>query len=157
VSPWKVILATMVIFGCGVVTGALLIKTELPPASIADPVPHLSNSTNQPPPFAQIQRLEFLRRMEKQLDLTPSQRDDIAKIMKDSQERSRLLWDKIGPQMREELRKVRGEIRQVLTIDQQKRMDELLKSRPRKIDGAGAATGRPLRPPPEAPSQSNAP
>jgi Spy/CpxP family protein refolding chaperone len=148
----------MVIFGCGVVTGALLMKTELPAAGVpAEPAQHPSASTNQPPPFAQIQRLEFLRRMQKQLDLTPGQRDEIAKIMKASQERSRLLWDQIAPQMHVELKRVREEIRQVLTPDQQKQMDELLKSRPRKADGAGAAAGRPARPPIESPAQTNAP
>jgi len=147
----------MVIFGCGVVTGGLLMKTQLPPPPVVDTVaPHPLNSTNQSPPFAQIQRqLEFLRRMQKQLDLTPAQRDAITKIMKGSQERSRPLWEQIGPQMREELRRVREEIRQVLTPDQQKKMDELLKARPHKAEGAGA--GRPLRAPPESPSQTNTP
>ena len=27
-SPWKVILATMIIFGCGVVTGGLVVKVK---------------------------------------------------------------------------------------------------------------------------------
>jgi len=158
VSPWKVILATMVIFGCGVVTGALLMKTELPPAGApAEPAQHPSTSSNQPPPLAQIQRPEFLRRMQKQLELTASQRDEIAKIMKASQERNRPLWDQIAPQMREEVKRVREEIRQALTPDQQKKFDEMLKARPRKADGAGAAAGRPARPPLESPVQTNAP
>jgi len=77
--------------------------------------------------------------------------------MKGSQERSRVLWDRIAPQMREELKRVREEIRQVLTVDQQKKMDELLKSRPRKADGAGPAGERPLRPPLGSPAQTNTP
>jgi Spy/CpxP family protein refolding chaperone len=146
----------MVIFGCGVVTGGLLMKTELPPAGIAQELtPHPANSTNQPPPLGQFQKPEFLRRMQKQLDLTASQRDDIAKIMKASQERTRPLWDQIAPQLRQEKKSVREEIRQVLTPDQQKKFDELLKARPRKADGAGAADGRPLRPAPESPAQTN--
>ena len=154
-SAWKVILATMVIFGCGVVTGALLMKTELPSAGApAEPAQHPPASTNQPPPLAQIQRPEFLRRMQKQLELTASQRDEIAKIMKASQERNRPLWDRIAPQMREEVKRVREEIRQVLTPGQQTKFDEMLKSRPRKAEGAA---GRPERPPVESPAQTNAP
>ena len=157
-SPWKVILATMVIFGCGVVTGALLMKTELPRAGVAQELPpHPANSTNPPPPLAQIQRPEFLRRMQKQLELTASQRDEIAKIMKASQERNRPLWDQIAPQMREEVKRVREEIRQALTPDQQKKFDEMLKFHPRKADAAGAATNRPARPLPAAPAQTNTP
>jgi Spy/CpxP family protein refolding chaperone len=148
----------MVIFGCGVITGALLMKTELPPAGApAELAQHPSASSNQPPPLAQIQRPEFLRRMQKQLDLTASQRDEIAKIMKASQERNRPLWDLIAPKLHEEVKRVREEIRQVLAPGQQKKFDEMLKSRPRKADGAGAAAGRPERPPIESPAQTNAP
>ncbi len=151
----------MVIFGCGVVTGGLLIKTvktELPAAGVpAEVAPHPSTSTNQPPPLAQIQRPEFLRRMQKQLDLTASQRDEIAKIMKASQERNRPLWERIAPQLREEVKRVREEMRQVLTPEQQKKFDELLKPHPRKTDGANSAAGRPARPVPESPAQTNAP
>jgi Spy/CpxP family protein refolding chaperone len=95
--------------------------------------------------------------MQKQLDLTASQRDEVAKIMKASQERNRPLWDQIAPQMREEVKRVREEIRQVLTPAQQKKFDEMLKSHPRKADAAGAATNRPARPPVESPSPTNAP
>jgi len=140
VSPWKVILATMVIFACGVVTGGLLMKTELPQAGISQALtPRPGNSTNLPPPLGQFQRPELLRRMERQLDLTSSQRDDITKIMRSSQERTRPLWDQISPQLKQEMKDVRLEIRNVLTPEQQKKFDELLKARPRKGDAAGAA------------------
>jgi Spy/CpxP family protein refolding chaperone len=136
VNPWKVILATMVIFGCGVVTGALLLKTQLPPAGNPDVPVRATLSTNAPPPWGQIQRLEFLRRMEKQLDLTQEQKDQITKIIKDSQERSRPIWEQIAPQMRQELRRTREEIRNVLTAEQQPKFDRLLKLRPRRVENA---------------------
>ena len=93
--------------------------------------------------------------MQKQLDLTPGQREEIARIMRASQERSRPLWEQIAPQMRSEVRRVRGEIREVLTPDQQKKFDELLKARPRKQDGAGGPPGHPEPPPAESPEQTN--
>jgi Spy/CpxP family protein refolding chaperone len=136
VNPWKVILATMVIFGCGVVTGALLLKTQLPPAGNPDVPVRATLSTNAPPPWGQIQRLEFLRRMEKQLDLTQEQKDQITKIIKDSQERSRPIWEQIAPQMRQELRRTREGIRNVLTAEQQPKFDRLLKLRPRRVENA---------------------
>lgn len=154
-SPWKVILATMVIFGCGVVTGALLMKSQLPLAVSPDVVSH-PLSTNQPPPLNQFQRPEFLRRMQKQLDLSPAERDDITKIMKASQERSRPLWDQIAPQLHAEVKRVREEIRNVLTPEQQKKFDELLKARPRKMDGTNSPGGR-GKGFPGAPAQTNAP
>lgn len=141
-SPWKVILATMVIFGSGVVTGALLLKMEMP-SVVPQPSPvSTSGTTNQAAPWAaQIQRFEFLKRIQKQLNLTPAQHDEIQRIMKDSQERSRPIWDKIAPQMRDEVRRVHQEIRQVLTPDQQVKFEELLRSRPRKAEG----NSRPMR------------
>lgn len=128
-------------------------KTGLPPVSSADAAPHPVNSTNQAPPLGQLQRPEFLRRMQKQLDLTASQSDDIAKIVKASQERTRPLWEKISPSLKLEMKKVREEIRQVLTPDQQKKFDELLKSHPR----ASATAGRPARLAPASPAPTNAP
>ncbi|MGD0815535.1 MAG: hypothetical protein ABSA83_18205 [Verrucomicrobiota bacterium] len=157
-SPWKVILATMVIFGCGVITGALLMKTELPVASAQpDMAQHPSTFSNTPPPLTQFQRPEFLRRMQKQLDLTAGQRDEIAKIMKASQERNRPYWDEIAPHMREEVKKVREEIRQMLTPEQQTKFDEMLKPKPRKQEGAGATAARPERPPTGSAGQTIAP
>ena len=94
-------------------------------------------------------RPEFLRRLQKQLDLTPAQHEEIAKIMSDSQERSWPLWDKIAPQMKEELKRVHKEIRQVLTPEQQKRWDDLLKARPRKAEAAAARAARPVPNSPE--------
>jgi Spy/CpxP family protein refolding chaperone len=157
VSPWKVILATMIIFGCGVVTGGLLIKTEFPSATTpVEAAQHPSTASNQPPPLNQFQRPEFLHRMQKQLDLTASQTNEITRIMKASQERNRPLWEEIAPQLRQEVKRVREEIRETLTPDQQKKFDELLKARPRKADGTGAPAGRAAHPAPEPSRQTNA-
>jgi Spy/CpxP family protein refolding chaperone len=156
VSPWKVILATMVIFGCGVVTGGLLMKTQLPAVTgTADLSTHTASATNQPPPFAQVQSLAFLRRLEKQVDLSDDQRDQIVRIMKSSQERSRPIWNKIAPEMHVEIRRVREEIREVLTPEQQHKMDELLRLRPRRADGGAA--GRAARQNPFTHPSTNAP
>jgi len=157
VSPWKVILATMVIFGCGVIMGGLLVKNVIP-STVNPPAEtlHLPAATNTSPPLAQIQRLEFLHRMQKQLDLDPGQREEIARIMKDSQERSRALWDTIAPQMHEELRRVRKEISHVLSPVQLKKMNELLKAHPHKTD-PGSTNNRPLRPLPDVTNQSDSP
>jgi Spy/CpxP family protein refolding chaperone len=145
VSPWKVILATMIIFGCGVVTGGLVVKVRNSPRAAVARVDgsHQSGrniSLNNPAPPWQIQRNEFLRKMDKQLDLTPEQRQRIEKIMHQSQERTRPLWQQIAPQMGEELHRVREEIRKELSPEQQKKFAELLKNRPaRKTDGTNAA------------------
>jgi Spy/CpxP family protein refolding chaperone len=133
----------MVIFACGVITGAMLTWTMLPrtePALAVLPAP----ARTAAPPILQLQRAAFFKAMDKQLDLSSAQREQIGKIMKASQERTQPLWDQIAPQMSEELKNVREEIRALLTPEQRKKFGELLKHN-RKADALPPGPGRPLR------------
>jgi hypothetical protein len=144
VSPWKVILATMVIFCCGVVTGALVIKTAFPPRQ-QDVRGGLPFGPGRPPgPVAQIQNTNFLRRMQGQLALTSDQSSQIEKIMVTSQDRTTKLWESIEPDVQRGLRLARAEIMQVLNDDQQKKFTDMLAAppRPRRPDGSGPREGR---------------
>lgn len=105
------------------VTGASRQAAQAAPG----PVPLAVNPRNPAPPGWQLQRLEFFRKMQRQLDLAPEQQEQIDKIMKDSQERVRPLWDQIGPQMGAELKRVRQEVAKVLTPEQRKKMNELMR------------------------------
>ncbi|MGA2174938.1 MAG: hypothetical protein ABSH38_08160 [Verrucomicrobiota bacterium] len=155
-SPWKVILATMVIFACGILTGALVMKADRPPAIVPPaPQPLAASLRNPAPPWWQLQRLEFFKRMEKQLDLAPEQREQIDLILKESQERTKPLWDQIAPQMTGELKRVRQEVNKVLTPEQRKKMNELTR-RGRKSD-AGPLTNSPSWRPPQAPEAEAGP
>ncbi len=132
-SPWKVILATMIIFGCGVVTGGLVVKVRTAHLRTVKIEPRHSeprNAVNTPgaPPW-QLQRKEFLDKMDRALDLTAEQRQRIDKVMHDSLDRTRPLWQEIAPQMRDEMRRVREGIRNELTPEQQKKFNDLLKPR----------------------------
>jgi Spy/CpxP family protein refolding chaperone len=145
VSPWKVILATMIIFGCGVVTGGLVVKVRTAhPRTARTDGSHTSsvrNATTAPgaPPW-QLQRKDFLDKMDRQLDLSSDQRQRIDRVMHESLERTRPLWQQIAPQMRDEMRRVREEIRKELTPEQQKKFNDLIKPHPKaKPDGTNAA------------------
>jgi len=96
-------------------------------------------------PMLQMQPANFIKMIDNQLDLSPRQRNQIAKIMKASQERTQPLWNEIAPQMTNELKKVREEIRVVLTPDQRKKFVELMR-RNRKAEAAPPGNGRPPRP-----------
>jgi Spy/CpxP family protein refolding chaperone len=112
VKSWKVILATLVIFGAGVVTGALAAKrVQVSP-------PDRPGSIHQ--------RAEFMRRMEKRLDLTAVQREQIEAILSESQERTRKLWEQVGPKMKEEFQQTSKRISDELTAPQKIRFEELL-------------------------------
>jgi hypothetical protein len=130
VNAWKVILATLVIFITGIITGAVAAK-QLWPAKVAPiikpPAPESANWL--------IQRPEFLFYMSRTLDLKPDQRQRIETIMKDSQDRLQPLRQLIEPLTREEFNRVKDEIRKELTPEQQKKFEDMLKRRPRKPDG----------------------
>jgi hypothetical protein len=128
VKEWRVILAALVIFGAGVVTGALVVnlsRKPLRPQNVfVGPLPGPGVPANVRPPWHD-QRYEFVRRAERQLDLTPEQRQRIDGLVRDSQQRTKTLWEGFSPKLVEEMRKVREQVRDVLTPEQRKRFDEL--------------------------------
>jgi Spy/CpxP family protein refolding chaperone len=138
VNPWKVILATMVIFGTGVLTGALIIRYT---TDMARPQRQGFGSR-----FAEGSpggmRLEFLRRTQRDLDLTEDQRERIDKVLKQSQERTRKLMEPVSPQLRQEVQRAKAEFREVLTPEQQARFDELLKMQQQRFKEQHHPSGR---------------
>jgi hypothetical protein len=127
VNAWKVILSTLVIFIAGVVTGGLLVTYALQ-VKQNRPKPPNSASFQGANPWA-IRNRELLRRMDRELELTPEQHAHIETIIATSEERTRYLWKPILPQMNKEMQLVRGEIRDQLNPDQQKKFDGLAKMR----------------------------
>ena len=127
-NNWKVIFATAVIFGAGVITGGLLVnyvhnsrpKAVHKPAAEAR-VPTINNQVVHPPDAAkprppEILSKTFLQRLDDELRLAPDQHEAIQKIIGDGQN-----------QMRKVIQDSRLEIREVLTPEQRKQFDELMK------------------------------
>lgn len=122
----------MVIFGTGVVTGGLLVKYS---SSGRIPHPHGSGPGRPAQPVsASGMKFEFLRRAERELNLTPEQRERIDKIISASQERTKKIMEPVTPKIREDMKQTKEEFRAVLTPEQQQRFDELVKQlqRPRE-------------------------
>jgi hypothetical protein len=129
VNTWKVILATMVIFGTGVVTGmvggGLLVRyAGIPFPQVRRPA---LMRAQMPPNSAGGMRLDFLRRVQNELDLTPEQRVRIDQIFKDSQDRTKQIMEPVSPLLRDELKRARAEFVDVLTPKQRARFNELAK------------------------------
>jgi hypothetical protein len=133
VNTWKVILATIVIFVAGAVTGALLVHQSFRPRQGLGT------------------RLEFLRRMERELDLKQEQREKIDKILRESQEQTRRIMEPVSPALHAQLQRTKEEFRQVLTRQQQARFDQLLKHPPHGRDSHRPASAY------ETPSLTNSP
>ena len=128
-NPWKFILAIVLIYGTGVVTGALVTKlVDRPHPVVKKAAPQLT--------YSQIQRGEFVSRLQKQLNLTPEQHDHISQILRESNQRTKPYWDPVAAKMRDEVREVTEKIRAELTPEQVAKFDLEIKAgrTPKKLD-----------------------
>ena len=125
VNYWKIVLATMVIVGTGVVTGGLLVQhaSRLRPAH--SNARATASARPAPLPTPAGLKLDYLRRMEKELDLTAEQRERVDRIISQSQDRARKIIEPLRPQLTEEVKRARQEFGEVLTPPQRTRLDEL--------------------------------
>ncbi len=131
-NNWKVIFATVVIFGAGVITGGLLVNyvQNSRPKAVHRPLAEMAASaTNQMvrPPDApklrapEILSKQLLQRLQNELQLAPEQNAAIQKIISEGQNRIRRV-----------IQDSRLEIRAVLSPDQQQQFDDLMKRQFRK-------------------------
>jgi hypothetical protein len=147
-NSWKLILATVVIFFAGMITGGLVVQhvsragvesAEPAPPPAEPPVRVAPPQTPAQPPVPEVplprlaERLskEFVKRLDKSLRLTPEQHAAIAKIVADGQERNHAIWTnvapQVAPQMRQVMQDVHRQIREHLTPAQLKQFEELMK------------------------------
>ena len=141
-NNWKVIFATVVIFGTGVITGGLLVnyvhyshpKLQRSKPSVAAEVrPQATNSSSRSADNvklrpAEVLNKQFLLQLDTALHLKSDQRAEIQKIIGEGQN-----------QMRKVILDARLEIREVLTAEQQKEFDDLVK-RPLRRPQSGTNT-----------------
>ncbi len=140
-NSWKVIptivLATVLIFGAGVFTGGLLVnhvKTARPKkvakvetlatngsAMVAPTNSSVPSSAKPSARLPEILNKEFLQRLEAELRLSREQHEAVEKIIADGQ-----------GSMKKMMNAARLEIREVLTAEQQKQFDSLVKKQPKK-------------------------
>ncbi len=162
---WKVILATVVIFGAGVLTGGLLVNyvthphsknPRRPPANVAAR-PSTNNaapgrSPELPAPrMAERMGKQFVQQLNDTLKLTPEQREKIGKIISNGQDRNHEIWTNVAPKMRAVMQEVNQQIRAELTQEQLVQFEELLKRPPqRRPSGTNQPPGN-LKPLTKAP------
>jgi len=134
VNTWKAIFAALVIFGAGFVTGNVM--NRMSQVSKAPAVPNAVRPTtrsSQPPlSLEQLRKVELMGRVQKDLDLTPEQHARIEKIITDSQERIRDLWDQVAPDIHDEYDDVQKKVCQELSPEQKKLFDDLMKKQQHK-------------------------
>ncbi len=156
---WKVIFATVVIFGAGVLTGGLLVNhvTHPRPKTFHRPAPAATNPVAPPSPASQpkpprapeILSSQFVGQLNDELQFTPEQRVAIEKIIAENQGQMRKAVQAVRQAAREK-------IREQLNPGQQKIFDELMKRPQKRLQSVTNATpvlpaATNLAPPPNAP------
>jgi Spy/CpxP family protein refolding chaperone len=122
-----VVLATLVIFGTGLLTGVVLTKQA----------PKIAEAPAKPPMVPMGPGMQqFFHRIQAELDLTPEQHQRIAMILRESQERSRGFAGS-------EFRNVREQIHAELTPPQHDKFERLLKERQRRAQDFRSTENRP--------------
>lgn len=120
---WKIIVAVVLIFGAGVVTGGLLVKARVPTTRAAAGGPFLGGPAGIWGP----NRPAFIQRLDRNVELTAEQRAEVERILHESHTRMQTLWDPIAPQAREESRHVRQQINALLTAEQRPKFNKMLR------------------------------
>lgn len=123
--PWKVVGAAVVIFGAGVISGS--VATRLYQNYTRPPVP--ARPPGGPPPPWVGQRMDFLRHLEQALGLAPDQRERIDRLIKESQQRTRELWEGFSPKLQAEMERLKKAVDAELTPEQRLKAEELHKKR----------------------------
>lgn len=154
---WKVILATVVIFGAGVFTGDLLVNCidhphsknphRLQPNGDTRPPEnreHIETPLPPEPPSVRQMNKDFLKKLDDKLQLSSEQHSKIEKIIADGQERNHEIWrTNAGPLMRAVMMDVNRQIREQLSADQQKQFEELMRRVPRRQNPTNAPASLP--------------
>lgn len=161
-NPWKPILAAIVIFAAGVLTGGLLVSyvDHVSAKNQRAVLRELSrNLTNNPSRDAsrplmaalpgRIPRLseDFLRKLDAEVKLTEGQRERIKEIIAQGQVRNKEIWERIAPELRHELADAQKRIREILTPEQREVFERLMtQTRPPQRRNTEDPKRRPLVP-----------
>ena len=121
-NRWRVILAAAVIFLAGVATGAVVVRTYAPKIVKRT---HIS----PPLPIGHDRRQEYISKLDRELQLTAEQRTQVEGILAGSQERMKQIWAPMEPQVKEEYRRTRREISEILNPEQQAKMKQWRKDK----------------------------
>ncbi len=130
-NAWKVILAALVIYVAGIVTGKF-------GANLGEKKPRPNREAFSPrPPMMH----DLARKMESRLDLTADQREQVQVAMEASQERMRALMNEMRPKFAAESQAMRVEIEALLNEDQKTKFAQVFERSNRR--GPGGPGGRP--------------
>jgi len=129
VKIWKVVIAVMLIFGAGVVTGGLLVRSLVPRQAKSAQTTTIMGTPTAPGSPVSPARQMFVQKVKRELDLSSDQSAQVDEIMRESRKRMNKIYEPVMPEAREETRRVRQEIQALLTPEQKRKFNEVFKRR----------------------------
>lgn len=129
-SWMKPLLATVIIFGTGLMTGSMLSGTladqRHPAAQPAQPQkPDQPPAAERPRPSRPHPAASYVNRLSEQLNLTDEQRKQIHEAIKSSAKRLYKVLEPLHPRIQEEMKRRSHEIHESLTDEQKEKFDQL--------------------------------
>jgi Spy/CpxP family protein refolding chaperone len=125
VNRWRIILAAAVIFCAGAGTGAIVARNYAPKI--------VKRTHVSPPlPLSHDRREEYISKLDREVQLTAEQRGQVERILAASQKRMKQIWEPLEPEVKEEYRRTRREISEILTPEQQAKMSKWKKDNGKK-------------------------
>lgn len=138
VTSWKIIVATLVIYIAGLVTGTYLTDIRESPRRTSEP--------RRDPSSPRGPRMhDFIQRFGNELSLSDLQRTNITQILKTSQERMDVLMKELQDPIREEFSRVNGEIKDQLSDEQNAQFEKIMEKRRSQRSRGGFGPGGPGR------------
>jgi Spy/CpxP family protein refolding chaperone len=129
---WLSVVALIVAFTLGGVAGAFGMRAHV--------FRGFADRMHGPPGRA---RMEFrLEAMSRELDLSQEQRDKVRKVFESHEQERRALFDRCAPEQRALTEKINAEVRALLSPEQQKKHDEMIRERRRDWPPAPSASVR---------------
>ena len=155
-SRFVALAAALSLLVCGIVIGALgtFVVLQRP-----HPLDGMRPPPQQPPPPPPP---PFTREMEERLDLSDDQRQQIQAILRDSREESEAIRRELRPRLEKNLKATQDRIGAVLTPEQHKTFDELVRQDARRaqrffLDGSPPPHGGRRGPGPPGPPPDDGP
>ena len=128
VNAWKPILAAVVIFAAGVVTGGFVVDFGEPKSPRAFPRERGPRNTERGPGSRTEGQLNWLmKRIQRDLKLTDKQAATVESAFKASREEMKLTFEELRPRMRASTEKLKESLRDDLTEEQIAKFEKYLR------------------------------
>ena len=128
VNAWKPILAAVVIFAAGVVTGGFVVDFGAPKPPRAFPRERGPRNAEHPPGSRMEGQLNWLmKRIQRDLKLTDEQVTKVESAFKASREEMKLAFEELRPRMHASTEKLKEKLRGDLTEEQLAKFEKYLR------------------------------